>query len=120
MDIDERDALDDFLNKQISEMPITINEELKYKHQKFNHRNDFEEITPDNDVYVSAINHSAKITNNTNGTKAAAATVIIVEDECVDIMPDDAVEITLDRPFVYFINDTEACIPLFVGAFNNK
>ena len=81
---------------------------------------DFEEITPDNDVYVSAINHSAKITNNTNGTKAAAATVIIVEDECVDIMPDDAVEITLDRPFVYFIYDTEACIPLFVGAFNNK
>ena len=56
MDIDERDALDDFLNKQITEMPITINEELKYKNQKFNHRNDFDEITPIIDDFLDGEN----------------------------------------------------------------
>lgn len=81
---------------------------------------DFGGITPDNDMFVSDVLHSAKISNNTNGTKAAAATVIIMEDESCPPMPEDIVNIRLDRPFVYFIYDTQANIPLFAGAFNNK
>ncbi len=56
MNIDEKEALDDFLNKQITEMPITINEELKYKNQKFNHRNDFNEIIPIIDDFLNGEN----------------------------------------------------------------
>lgn len=81
---------------------------------------EFGGITPDNDMFVSDVLHSAKISNNTNGTKAAAATVIIMEDESCSPMPEDIVNIRLDRPFVYFIYDTQSGIPLFVGAFNNK
>ena len=56
MDMNEKEALDDFLNKQINEMPITINEELIYKNQKFNHRNDFNEITPIIDDFLNGEN----------------------------------------------------------------
>lgn len=56
MDTDEKEALEDFLNKQITEMPLVINEELIYKNQKFNHRTDFNEITPFIDDFLNGNN----------------------------------------------------------------
>lgn len=56
MDNDEKDALDNYLEKQITEIPLIINEELSYKNQKFNHRNDFDEITPIIDDFLDGEN----------------------------------------------------------------
>ena len=44
MDAEEENNLNDFLKKQINELPLILNEELIYKNQKFNHRTDFKEI----------------------------------------------------------------------------
>ena len=41
----EKNLLFEFLQNRINEVPLIINEELKYKNKKFNHRNDFNELT---------------------------------------------------------------------------
>ena len=48
-----------------------------------------------------------------SGTRAAAATVVEVVG---DALPSEDVKtVTLDRPFLYMIVDTHACVPLFMG-----
>ena len=53
MNDDEKNSVYDFLQKQIIEVPLILNEELSYKNVKFNHRNDFDEITPIIDDYFN-------------------------------------------------------------------
>lgn len=45
MNADEKDTMKNFLEKQITEIPLILNDELTYKNKKFNHRTDFKEIT---------------------------------------------------------------------------
>ncbi len=62
-------------------------------------------------LYVSGVCHKTCIEVTEKGTKAAAVT-------SVDVNTADAMvekHITLDRPFLYLIVDTHACLPLFAG-----
>lgn len=66
----------------------------------------------DGPTYISSVIHKTHIDVDEAGTKAAAVTVVEVSNDCVPL----PVEIiTFDRPFVYFIIDTETNIPVFMG-----
>ena len=67
-----------------------------------------------NNLYVFSVLHKTYLELDENGTKAAAATV--VEPGAGDAPPSEDVKtVTLDRPFLYMIVDTHACVPLFMG-----
>jgi len=66
-------------------------------------------------LFVSAVLHNAYISVDENGTKAGAATIVEVADAAsAEITQPKTV--TLDRPFVYVIYDTQYDVPLFIGA----
>ena len=63
-------------------------------------------------IYISRVIHKTYIQVGEQGTKAGAVTIIEETDECE---PMDPKVVTLDRPFVYMIIDTENNIPIFIG-----
>ena len=66
-----------------------------------------------NNLYVSSVLHKTYLELDESGTRAAAATVVEVAG---DALPSEDVKtVTLDRPFLYMIVDTHACVPLFMG-----
>ena len=66
-----------------------------------------------NNLYVSSVLHKTYLELDENGTKAAAATSVQVNGGSAQ--PTDVKTVTLDRPFLYMVVDTHACIPLFMG-----
>ena len=66
-----------------------------------------------NNLYVSSVLHKTYLALDENGTKAAAATVVDVNGGAAP--SEDVKTVTLDRPFLYMIVDTHACVPLFMG-----
>ena len=66
-----------------------------------------------NNLYVSSVLHKTYLSLDENGTKAAAATSVQVNGGSA--RPTDVKTVTLDRPFLYMVVDTHACVPLFMG-----
>lgn len=77
---------------------------------------DFSAISPDS-LYVSKVNHAARVTIDEDGIVAAAYTVLL---KAGYTPPPDCEEIcfTLDRPFLFFITSRDN-LPLFAGVVNN-
>ncbi len=69
-----------------------------------------------NDAYVSNVIHEAKLKLGSKGTKAAAATAIILRDKCIALPP--AIELNFNRPFLLMIVDDELKLPIFMGIVN--
>lgn len=70
---------------------------------------------PEN-IAISRVLHKTKISVTETGTKAGAATVVEVAESAA--MPVEEPKIvTLDRPFLYFLIDTETGLPVFTGIF---
>lgn len=65
--------------------------------------------------FISQAIHAAKIEVNEEGTKAAAATVV-VNDTGTDTPPDGLI-LDFNRPFLYGIVDMENGVPLFLGTY---
>ena len=65
---------------------------------------------------IDAVLHKTHIELDEKGTKAAAATAIVVKE--TSMAPGSAEEVFLDRPFVYALVDTRTGIPLFLGIVN--
>lgn len=68
--------------------------------------------------YLSQVIHATKLQVNEEGTKAAAATVV-VGDAASAAPPEEpqGIELDFDRPFLYGIVDRENGAPLFLGTF---
>jgi len=66
-----------------------------------------------NSLYVSGVRHSTFIEVDENGTRAAAVTAVEANTKADDTGPKQ--QVVLDRPFLYMIVDTHACVPLFMG-----
>ncbi len=66
-----------------------------------------------NNLYVSSVLHKTYLSLDENGTRAAAATSVQVNSGSAQ--PTDVKTVTLDRPFLYMVVDTHACVPLFMG-----
>jgi serpin B len=60
-------------------------------------------------LYLSRVAHKAFVAVDEEGTEAAAATGVVVEMESLPL------EVRADRPFIFFIHDTELDLVLFVG-----
>lgn len=76
-------------------------------------------VTPDSlKLHIGSVIHKTFIELDENGTKAAAATVVMMAGN--EIMPPkEQKEVILDRPFVYAIVDMENALPLFIGTVNS-
>lgn len=72
----------------------------------------------DDNVFIDDVLHKTHIEVDSNGTKAAAATVVVM-DKGIGPVRGKIESIVLDRPFVYAIVDIETGMPLFIGAINS-
>lgn len=75
-------------------------------------------VSPNGNIFVSQIFQKAKIDVAEEGTKAAAATVIVANDGCALIDPPPRV--ILDHSFFYCVYDSETLTPLFMGRFSGE
>ena len=76
---------------------------------------DFSSMANGGNVYISDVIHKTFIEVAEKGTRAGAATAVIVKESAA--MPvEQPKEVRLTRPFVYAIIDTETNLPLFIGA----
>lgn len=69
-------------------------------------------------IFINRVIHKTYIAVDEKGTKAGAATVVEMKEECAAVIM-DMKEVILNRPFVYMIIDCEANLPLFVGTMMN-
>ncbi|MCJ7738330.1 MAG: serpin family protein [Anaerolineae bacterium] len=74
---------------------------------------DFSGMTGDRALSISDVLHKAFVLVDESGTEAAAATAVVMKE--LEIAPGEPVEMTLDRPFVFFIRDIETGSILFLG-----
>lgn len=74
---------------------------------------DFSGMTGSQDLLISDVVHKAFIDVNEEGTEAAAATAVIVEEKA---MPSpEKLSISFDKPFIYLIYNTETKAVIFMG-----
>ncbi len=67
----------------------------------------------ESNIYIGDVIHKTHIEVMQSGTRAAAVTAVILET--YGAAPKKTVDVRLDRPFVYFIIDTNTNLPLFMG-----
>ncbi len=70
---------------------------------------------PDEKIAISKVLHKTKITVDEKGTKAGAATAVLMEKNALMA---EAKSVTLDRPFLYMIIDCTDNQPVFIGTLN--
>lgn len=70
-------------------------------------------------LYVGDVLHKTHIELDKNGTKAAAATAVIIKATSAAPVEREKVYIYLDRPFFYAIVDTKTGLPVFTGVVNS-
>jgi serpin B len=73
---------------------------------------DFSGITREEQLYIARVIHQANIDVDEKGTEAAAATAVVLRTTG---MPADPVELTVDRPFLFALRDTETGAIVFLG-----
>ena len=64
-------------------------------------------------AYISEVIHKTFIAVDELGTKAGAATVVVINTKAA--LPQKEYEVVLNRPFLYLIIDTTSNLPLFIG-----
>ena len=67
--------------------------------------------------FIGDVKHKSFIELDKNGTKAAAATVVIMKTGSTIV--NNIKKVYLDRPFVYAIIETKTGLPMFIGVVNN-
>lgn len=71
-------------------------------------------------IWISEVIHKTKIELDEKGTKAGAATVVVMSGEDSMAPLEEYIEpkkVYLDRPFFYMIVDEENNVPLFMGTY---
>ena len=70
----------------------------------------------DEPLYVTTAQHAARVKVDEEGCEAAAYTVVMMEAGAA-MPPDDEVDFTLDRPFLFAVTG-DSDLPLFTGVVN--
>jgi serpin B len=76
-------------------------------------RADFRGMTSTERLFLGAVQHQANVSVDEAGTEAAAATVANMQATAAPVEP--PVEVTVDRPFLFFIRDVPTGAVVFVG-----
>lgn len=79
-------------------------------------RADFSRMDGRRDLFIGDVLHQAFIAVDEKGTEAAAATAVTM---VATGMPPQALEVKVDRPFIFLIRDLETGTVLFVGRVEN-
>lgn len=82
---------------------------------------DFTPLTRElEELYVSTVQHAARVKIDEEGCEAAAYTVIEVAagEACIDEPEPEVIDFILDRPFLFVITNAGG-LPLFVGVVNH-
>lgn len=82
----------------------------------FSSEADFSGMDGTRNLFISDVVHKAFVSVDESGTEAAAATAVI---ERASAMPQQPVEVTVDRPFIFVIRDIQTGAILFVGRVVN-
>jgi serpin B len=77
---------------------------------------DFSGMTGNRNLYIGNVIHKAFVAVNEKGTEAAAATAVTISEAFGAFMDTN---LTIDRPFIYFIRDVESGQILFIGRVLN-
>jgi serpin B len=77
---------------------------------------DFSGMTGSRDLFIADVIHKAFVSVDEAGTEAAAATAVVMP---MAAMPEEPVEVTADRPFIFLIRDIKTGAILFVGRVVN-
>jgi len=68
-------------------------------------------------LFIGDVVHKAFVSVDEAGTEAAAATAVIMMPTAMP--PEELVEVTVDRPFIFLIRDIETSAILFIGRVVN-
>ena len=74
-----------------------------------------ETTNPEDNIFISDVLHKTYISVDKNGTKAAAATAVVMGITNAAREEEPPKEVILNRPFVYMIVDSRENLPLFIG-----
>jgi len=77
---------------------------------------DFSGMTGNRDLSIADVIHKSFVSVDEAGTEAAAATAVIMK---LTAAPPEPINVSLDRPFIFFIRDIETGVILFVGRVFN-
>ena len=82
----------------------------------FSDEADFSGMTGNRELTISDVLHKSFVSVDEAGTEAAAATAVVVG---LTSAPEQPVQVTVDRPFIFLIRDIETGTILFVGQVVN-
>jgi len=74
---------------------------------------DFSGMNADRELFISNILHKAFVDVDEQGTEATAATAVVMS--LTSAMPVEPIEVRVDRPFIFLIQDTQTGTILFIG-----
>ena len=77
---------------------------------------DISGMTGSKGLSISAVFHKAFVSVDEEGTEATAATVMVLQESSYDIEP---ILVTVNRPFIFLIRDTDTGAVLFLGRVMN-
>jgi serpin B len=77
---------------------------------------DFSGMTGNRDLFIGDVIHKAFVSVDEAGTEAAAATAVVMPTAGP---PEEPVEVTVDRPFIFLIRDIDTGSILFIGRVVN-
>jgi len=64
------------------------------------------------DLSITSVVHKAYVNVDENGTEAAAATAVVIGLTSIRV---DVIDLKIDHPFIYLIQDNETGAILFIG-----
>lgn len=70
-------------------------------------------------LYISEVAHKTYIKVDPKGTKAAAATAVLTVPSAAPAQEPQYKTVILERPFVYFLLDTDTGLPFFAGVMRD-
>lgn len=77
---------------------------------------DFSPLTTDIPLFLSKVQHAARVKIDEEGCEAAAYTVML--KDAGSAPPDSVVDMVLDRPFIFAVSGSDG-LPRFIGIVNN-
>jgi serpin B len=82
----------------------------------FSETADFSGMTGNKDLFIAEVMHKAFVMVDETGTEAAAATAVVMQETSI---PAEPVQVSIERPFIFFIRDINTGAILFVGRVMN-
>lgn len=79
---------------------------------------DFSGMIEGGNIAISEVLQKARIKVNRAGTKAAAATEVVM-NETAALITEDEVDVICDRPFLYILMDLDTATPVFMGTIQS-